>query len=789
MARFFENMLGIEPPGPGQDTSWSLGLPRVWSSWVLLVFLIAAAAWFIALYRREGTLASRRYKLGLATLRWLLVVILVLMVAELDLRIDRRGLPYLALIVDDSESMSVADRYGDAKTEAAARALAQSVGLDSTRRIDLAKAVLAGSANPLLARLAAEHRLRLYAASSAMRSLGEFSSARDAEPAQQAILGLSADGADSRLGAGLRDVLNDLSGVPPAAIIYLTDGVTTDGESLPDAANYAFRKGVPVYAIGLGDPSPLRDLELRDLMVDDVVFVGDVVNFEAKLSAHGVEGGTATIRLHEKGSATPLATEQIDLPPGGQPTTVRLQHRPDQVGDITYVMEVEPLEREFQTKNNAIERAVSVREEKLRVLMVESYPRFEYRFLKHLLERDPSIDLSVLLLESDAEYAEEDRVAISHFPTSKEELRSYDVILFGDVNPIYLNENQLRNLNDFVLDKGGGLALLAGRRFLPAAYRDTPLETVIPIELSSAQPSGERRDGFRPVLTLEGKSNPMFRLGQDDAESQQIWQNLPPLYWLLEAPQRKPAALPLAVHPTLSGDQGPLPVILLQQAGAGKSLLVLSDETWRWRDRVGDLYFARFWVQAIRYLSRSRLVGQTRQAEVRTDRHEYQRGQAVEVRVRLFDEALGADSDGVTVVLERDGVEEGRLPLGRSAGGSGLYEAVFNGAKEGSYRAWMVNPPVKGTPPASTFEVRAPPGEFRKIEMDQASLNQVADRTGGHFYTFRNADELVRQIPAGRKIPLDTDPPIPLWNSWPFLALFMAVLVTEWLLRKRKRML
>src|SRR4029077_20037774 len=103
------------------------------------------------------------------------------------------------------------------------------------------------------------------------------------------------------------------------------------------------------------------------------------------------------------------------------------------------------------------------------------------------LERDPSIELHVLLLEADLEYAEMDRTAITHFPTSKEELRTYDVILFGDVNPFYLNENQLRNLSDFVLDKGGGLALLAGPRYMPIAYRDTPLETVIPIDFTGAQ--------------------------------------------------------------------------------------------------------------------------------------------------------------------------------------------------------------------------------------------------------------------------------------------------------------
>ena len=73
--------------------------------------------------------------------------------------------------------------------------------------------------------------------------------------------------------------------------------------------------------------------------------------------------------------------------------------------------------------------------------------------------------------------------------------------------------------------------------------------------------------------------------------------------------------------------------------------------------------------------------------------------------------------------------------------------------------------------------------------MGGLSIGQVAERTGGKFYTFLTADDLLRQIPPGHKIPLDTDPPIPLWNTWPLLGLFITLLVTEWLLRKRRRML
>ena len=38
-----------------------------------------------------------------------------------------------------------------------------------------------------------------------------------------------------------------------------------------------------------------------------------------------------------------------------------------------------------------------MREEKIRVLLVEGSPRFEYRFLRNLLSRDKTIELHTLL--------------------------------------------------------------------------------------------------------------------------------------------------------------------------------------------------------------------------------------------------------------------------------------------------------------------------------------------------------------------------------------------------------
>ena len=153
-------------------------------------------------------------------------------------------------------------------------------------------------------------------------------------------------------------------------------------------------------------------------------------------------------------------------------------------------------------------------------------------------------------------------------------------------------------------------------------------------------------NSYRPELTLEGRASPIFRFGENEAASAQIWQGLPELFWYFEAPRKKPAALVLAEHPTATGSEGKLPLDLYQFVGAGKAMFHAFDDTWRWRFRAGDRYFGRFWVQTIRFLARSKLVGQ-RQAEIQTDRRRYQRGQPIQLRVRFPNPGLApAAGDG-----------------------------------------------------------------------------------------------------------------------------------------------
>jgi hypothetical protein len=786
-------MVGGRPSADagGQETS----IQPTWDlpPWLVLAVLLASGLVLFVVYWRESPSAARPWKVVLAGMRLALVALVLLMLYGWTVQRHRTDLPDVVVVLDDSASMGLVDHYEDQQLAAEVKRRLAAMNQSEPTRLNLAKTLLLENDERLVRELSERYNLRVFLAGSAARSVsaerGELAPALDK---------LSADQPTSRLGDSVREVLELQRGRPTAAILVLTDGVTTAGKPLSDAAGYARRKSVPLFLIGLGSDQPVRDLRLSDLLVEDAVFVGDQVNFDFKLNVEGYTG-KAVVRLSRQGEPGHLGEQQIALDPKNPTQTVRLSHRPDKPGAFEYVVEVMPREGEVNTENNRLVRKISVREEIIRVLLVQAYPNYEFRFLKQMLQRELNRDqpaegktrgFRTVLQEADLEYADTDKTAERLFPVSRDELFSYDVLIFGDVNPSLLSPSIMQNIYEFVTVRGGGLIFIAGPRYTPLAFRDTPLAPLFPMDLDTVRipdPDAPLTESFRPRLTPLGLASPTMQLADTPAANQRLWQEqLPALRWFATLSDLRPGVRVLAEHPSKVGDDGrPLPIICLQFNGAGKVLFHATDETHRWRFRVGDQYFARYWIQTIRYLCRSKLLGAGRSAELSTDHDEYRRGEPVRLRVRFLDDRLAPQADdGVMVVVQREG-ERRNVTLRRNAADRGIFEGTAGGLADGRYRAWIAAPTLEGQPPAKEFSITAPPGELARTRMDAADLAQAAKVSGGKFYRFHQASRVLGDLPRGRQVRIESLPPRPIWNTPLLAGLFVGLIAAEWLLRKR----
>src|SRR5487761_1223809 len=319
---WLERWLGVPAAGSGEGTAWSLDYTWPWAAWATLLFLFAAAAWIVYWYHREAAPAGKLYRWTLAGVRLTLVGLLLLMLAGYVLSLSRTGLAYLVVIIDDSASMGTVDRYEDEKVRQAVAKHLKLARLAEATRLNVGKSLLLENSASLLKELARGYKLKLYFVSNTARL-----QAGDADDLAKAVREVDALGDSTRLGEGIEMAIDDLRGNPPSAVLLFSDGVVTEGGTLADAAARARRKGVPLFTIALGSETPVRDVELSDLLVDEVVFVDDMVNFEFKLLATGLKGRQAKVVLRHKDDASPLAETTATLGNDGETERGRLAYR------------------------------------------------------------------------------------------------------------------------------------------------------------------------------------------------------------------------------------------------------------------------------------------------------------------------------------------------------------------------------------------------------------------------------------------------------------------------------
>jgi hypothetical protein len=844
-----ERAFDIPPPAPGEGSRWRLEFSSYFRDgksdpWLVGALALLATAGVALIYRQEGHGVRTGFRSLLVGLRLgLVLLILVVFLPQLKLYFERQGWPDVVIILDDSQSMSSLDVYRDKAVSDVAGALAkkaqlsekekeeiaQAIALRSdltpASRLRLAQTLLTGQGDSWLRELLLKRKVRLHIYRCATRAdrVADVTSEDELGGAVQSILDMRADPShdSSQLGTAVRQALNDFRGSSLAAVIMLTDGVTTEGEDLAGVSKYAAQMGVPLFFVGVGDAHELRDVYLHDLQCEDSVYSGDRVVFELKLTAQGYKNLTLPVSLYEKGKDRVLDAKSVTVDEDSKTKKVRLIHRPTEPGEKTYVIRVPVQEGEVDKENNQLERAVHVRETKqIKVLYVEGYRRYEYHYLKTLLERESnrirgnkSVNLKVVLVDADEGFSQQDRTALASFPTPfrnvdthtrDDDLWSYDVVILGDIDPESRADvrmaDHLKNLADFVRERGGGLLVLGGERFSPAALKNTPLKDVLPIDLtgervSNVDPEDGLEETYRMELTPIGRMHPMFRFSPDEKENDDIFSRLKEFYWFSDGYVPKRAAEVLATHPTLKAAKGAEkhPLILQQFAGSGRCMFFGVNELWRWNWREDQQHYNQFWIQSVRYLARTK-VGRI---ELRLDRQTpYRRGEPIKVHVRFpDDERPPSDKTEVKVVVERRAPgksadrETRAIQLSKLEGSRATFEAILTTTPEGEYKFWLSEPVAKPRPQAEC-KVLAPPGEMERLRMNQPEMEQAAAATLGKFYSLATADRLIDELPPGTRVTVSAaGPPFLLWNMAGLFLLALALLTTEWLLRKQKNLL
>lgn len=738
---------------------------EAWASWLAALVVIGVLLWVGICYYRDGRQPSFPFKSFLIVLRLVAFVVLMFVLFQPMLRVRQVNTvsATVAVLVDNSVSMSVRDR-GNRGT-----------------RLDVARDLLRGrpqgqragtEAPPLLSRLQAKNRVRLYTVNADARLIDQLTTL-PIDPSH---------GATTQLGTGLERALNDLTGQPVSGVVMLTDGGNNMGTDPVSVARRAGQLKIPVFTVGIGDATPTRDVALTDVLADDTVRVNDTVTVSVGVTQRGYAGREIPVTLTRDGAV--VRQERVRLGADKTKQEVAFTFTPDKVGQFTFQISAPTQAGESTDRNNRRAFNLRVVDKQLKVLYIEGEPRWEYRYLKNAILRDKRIELSCLLTTADLKQGGEGNKPIYSFPADRRALFAYDILVLGDVPRSFLTDAQLRDIQRFVEERGGSLLVIVGDKHLPWEYRHTPLADVFPVVFSDAREEVNSDDEFRLELTTDGKLNPTMLLADTPDESAKIWEKLPGVFWCAAAQRTKPGATVLAVHP-----ERKLPLMVVQPFGSGKCFMSLTDSTWRWRYRVGDKHFYRFWGQVVRSLIPHELPSDNRFAKVGTDRTRYRVGERVVIRARLLDGNFFPVKDKeTTATVKREGSAPLTVRLERTPASPGTFSGEFLVERDGKYVVSIASPANPNAKAVAHFTAESSSLELDEPQLNEPLLKQIATVSGGRYLTLRDAHTLpalIKSKPLEVVRQFESD----LWSAPLPLLLFALLLTTEWVLRKRKGLL
>ena len=727
-----------------------------WPGWLLLLLTLACAAGLaVIIWSRLPPAAAAHISKWRAGAIWLLqslliATVLVLLwqpaitVAELAPQQN-----VIAVVLDDSRSMGIADSGSDGKTprEAAAQKA-------------LEDGVLAG--------LQRKFQTRLYRLDT---RVAQAAALKDIQPAAPA----------THLNEGLRQLTRDTSDLPIGAVVLLSDGSDNSGDLALETINALRNRRLPVHTVGFGKERLAHDVEISDVSVATRALADSRIPATVTFHQRGYAGSKAVLLVRD-GEKT-VGSREITFGTEGASQVETVFFSSGGAGAKNLHFLLGPLPGEENVANNSVARLLGVTDDKRRILYVEGEPRWEYKFIRRAEDDDKIVQVASMLRTTENKIyrqgISDPKELESGFPVRPEDLFAYDGIILGSVEAGYFTPLQQELLREFVDRRGGGLLFLGGRFSLSdGGWRGSSLVDLLPTILPSNRNTFHRNPATAE-LTVAGSDSPITRLMDDPARNMDRWKKLTYLMDYQEAGTPKPGATVLA---ELNSGGRKMPLLATQNYGRGRTAVMATSGTWRWQmsQPLGDPAHDLFWQQLLRWLvldSPGR-VAVTAPAQTLMDDGQIQ----LTANIRGKDYLPVTDTTVTARVIGPDGLSA-LVDMTPAADTPGEFHANWTAEKPGSYLAEVTasGQTENGTLPFERIDGVA---ENFHVEQNRELLEKLASETGGRYWKPDELTRLPNEISysdAGISVRDIKE----LWNM-PVVFLWLLFLISaEWLLRRK----
>jgi uncharacterized membrane protein len=725
-----------------------------WPVWLLALAIVAAAGLLFWHVRRNHGMLSGLRPMAI----WLLesgmvaLILFLLWHPALSVATLRAQQNVVAVLVDDSRSMSISDSSGT--REAAAKKV-----LD----------------DGLLKALNGRFQVRLYKFGAEAGRIQKPEQLSGAQPA-------------TRLGDTLEQVMAESSSLPLGAVVVLSDGADNSGGIDLDTIANIRRQRIPVHTIGFGREHPDRDVEIQDVVLPARALPQSKLSASVTLQSYGLSGSHTRLSVKDGGKV--LASREIALKSDGALQSEALVFNCGEAGPKSLEISVDPVSGETNTANNKVTRLVEVEKRVPRILYVEGEPRWEFKFIRRALDDYKEIELvSMLRTTQNKIYRQgtpdppETHELEDGFPSKAEDLFRYQAIIVGSVEASYFTPTQQQLIHDFVDRRGGGILFSGGRATLSdGGYPNSPLADLLPVVLPTSRGTFYR-DFTSAELTPEGADSVICRLDDDPVRNRERWAKMPQMANYQEVGERKPGAVVLLEAAPKGKKKTPL--LVTENYGRGRAMLFATGGSWRWKmwTQHDDKTQPLFWQQIFRYLvtdapgpvsatTPRQVLSDTSRVPIRVEVRDKEFKPVANARVQ----ARFSNPDGATATMELM-----PKPLAE-----GVYEGEWTAEKPGTYVAEIIAGREKEELGRDLLTFRREDGVAENFHTSQNRelLEKLSEQTGGRYYRPDQASKLSEEI-SYSEAGITTRETRDLWDMPALFLLVLAIRSCEWLLRRK----
>lgn len=781
-----------------------------WPGWAVTLGIGIVIGITVLFYLRVARPIDPRYRFLLIVLRIAAASILLgcLLAPVVIEKKDVTPSTHLSILVDTSRSMQLVDPH---------------IGEISESRLSQVNQLLFKVPRPFLQALQDRFEVHLYPFDT-----GLHQSALLVQDDDSPMPAFEPEGALTDIGTAIREAAAAWKGQQSAGIVLITDGAHNSGQ-FPLERITALE--VPIYPIGVGSVDPPKDIQIQRVDYTPITYTNHESVIRVSVRQTGYTGKTTRLSLREANSKRFIDDATLTFEPHQDASAandstkqlVELKLTPQTEGNFQYTVVLPTLDGELTEANNQKTFSVKVVKAKLNVFYLEGKPRWDYTFLKRALERDPDIEATCAILSSnrlnarltgtvlnrlDGYYPQATPVSDTpRFPETPAEFSKYDVLILGDLEAEQLTETQQRAIVDFVETQGKPIIFLPSRRMLGInGLGNIELAQLLPIEIPrngcrvedteftvQPTPSG----AFHPMLQLsDTQTDRIAMLGENSGT---LWRNMPALSRSFSGFRLRGGATPLME--TRKGT----PILILQRAGLGKSLLIAAEGLWNWdfgvktfKDTRYHTIYPRFWAQVLRWMATDT---DDKNIYLTTDASAYAIGDTAKVTAYLYSETYQPQA-GATVQIEvvppdgaafqlqiraaTEDTSEGRSQQNTIANMGNLYAAQFALLQNGNYRIRATGRSGNLNLGEDRLDIYVHPqlAELETPQLNENLLKQLAAQTGGAYSKIADAESMLENI-ADVQHSIFVDAERELWAHPLVLLTVVGLLGTEWFLRKR----